>query len=392
VATAVRSVELADALAELHGLDIYSRALLVFRWHGRVVGTREVIVRQGHVDAAQIAAAAKAIAGWALWERWLQDSVAADAAANADEWPTATVAICTRDRTTDLARALDAVRRLSHRPLEILVIDNCPSTDATRRLVESFQDIRYALEPRRGLDVARNRALREARGEIVAFTDDDAVVEPEWLGSLLPNFGHPRVQCVTGLTLPMELETEAQEIFEHYSPFGRGFRRRVFDGAHDNPLAVGRVGAGANMAVRKAFVERLGGFDESLDAGTPTRSGGDHDLFIRILAAGARIVYDPAAVSWHRHRRTAAELIDTIHGYGVGVYAMLTRHLARRELGALKLAWQWLRGSQLPALWRALRRPTDVPAALPIAELRGCFAGPFAYAASRRRVRQERAR
>ena len=70
---------------------------------------------------------------------------------------------------------------------------------------------------------ARNRALQEATMPVVAFSDDDAVPEPEWLGHLLEPFADPLVLCTSGLTLALELETPAQEWFERYSPFGRGF-------------------------------------------------------------------------------------------------------------------------------------------------------------------------
>ena len=234
--------------------------------------------------------------------------------------------------------------------------------------------------------MARNRALRDATGDVVAFTDDDATPEPEWLDALLLNFGDPRVQCVTGLTLPIELETAAQELFEAVSPFGRGFRRRVFDGQHDNPLEVGQVGAGANMAIRRRVIADVGPFDERLDGGTPTRSGGDHEMFVRILAAGHRICYDPAAVSWHRHRRTMEELSDTLYGYGVGVYAMWTKLLLeRRELGVSRLAWSWFRAAHLPEIRRLLRRYPETPtSALVRAELRGCLRGPAAWFAAKR--------
>jgi hypothetical protein len=135
------------------------------------------------------------------------------------------------------------------------------------------------------------------------------------------------------------------------------------------------------MAVRRDIVERVGVFDERLDAGTPTRSGGDHEMFARILAAGYRIVYDPAAVSWHRHRRTYDEVLDTVYGYGVGVYAMWTGMLIeRRELGVLRIAWSWFRSAHLPALiGMALRRPSESKRRLALAELRGCLNGPRAW-------------
>ena len=142
------------------------------------------------------------------------------------------------------------------------------------------------------------------------------------------------------------------------------------------------------MALRRNVVERVGAFDEALDAGTPTRSGGDHEMFGRILAAGYRIVYEPQAVSWHRHRRTWEELREALQGYGTGVYAIWTRRLLyEHEPAVLRHAARWLYRGQLPRLWHALRKnPGSVPLDLLTAELRGCAAGPAAYRKARRQV------
>jgi hypothetical protein len=114
-------------------------------------------------------------------------------------------------------------------------------------------------------------------------------------------------------------------------------------------------------------------------------------MFGRLLAAGCRIVYEPAAVSWHRHRRSWEELRETLYGYGVGVYAMWTRRLLfDREPGVLRHAVRWLRRGQLPSLWRAARRaPDSVPLDLQLAQLRGCAAGPWAYLRARRQRRAD---
>lgn len=300
-----------------------------------------------------------------------------------------TVAICTRERPEDLLRALQAIGKLQPAPVEVVVIDNNPTTSRTREVVARFPHVRYVREDRPGLDAARNRALKEATAPVVAFSDDDAAPEPAWLEHLLSAFDDPLVMCATGLTLPLELETAAQEWFEQFTPFGRGFNRRVFDGIHDDPLSVAGAGAGANMALRRSVLDRVGAFDEALDAGTVTRSGGDHEMFGRVLAGGYRIVYEPRAVSWHRHRRTWEELREALHGYGVGVYALWTRRLfVECELGVLRHAYRWFRRSQGPALWCALRRrPHSVPLDLIVAELRGCLAGPRAYFIARRRLR-----
>jgi hypothetical protein len=134
----------------------------------------------------------------------------------------------------------------------------------------------------------------------------------------------------------------------------------------------------------------VGLFDEALDAGTPTESGGDHEFFARILLTGYRIVYEPDALSWHRHRRTWKETKKAIRGYGIGVYAFWTRLLIReKELGILKLPYNWFIKAQLPNVVKStLGRPGSQPLSLLLAELQGCLLGPWKYLLSRRRLKR----
>jgi GT2 family glycosyltransferase len=389
VATAVISIDIERVPPRLSTDPRYSQAFIVLRRSGFPVARFEVPVAQGAVDMTAFAHALfEVIHRSGRWWR-LQDFLGP---APCDSPPRGSVAICTRERPHDLAQALEAVEALDPSPDEILVVDNAPASDATRQVVGTFSRVRYVCEPHPGLDHARNRALREATGEIVAFTDDDAVPEKRWFGELVQPFLDSRVWCATGLTLPLELETPAQEWFERLSSFNRGFKRRVFDGTRHDPLNVGSIGAGANMAVRRSVLTALGGFDEALDAGTPTKSGGDHELFGRILAAGYRIVYEPRAVSWHRHRRTWPELQATLRGYGTGVYAMWTRRLLRdHEVGVFRHAVGWLYHDQLRRLWRSVRfRGKTVPLDLIRAEFIGCMTGAFAYGRSVRQLRKSR--
>ena len=386
VATAVVQLDLDNLPASTPVPVDCRQALVIVRRRHVPVAQLYVAAADGRLDMDEMRRELDAATVKSRWRWAVDDYLGLDPP---QVLPPATVVICTRERPDDLRRALKAVAALDPAPAEVLVIDNAPATPRTLEVVQSFPSCRYVREDRRGLDAARNRALAEAGSPVVAFTDDDAAPEPGWLGALLEPFADPRVMCTTGLTLPLELETEAQEWFERLSPFGRGFERRLFDGTRDDPVAVARAGAGANMALRRSVLEQVGPFDEALDAGTETRSGGDHEMFGRILAAGFRIVYEPRAVSWHRHRRTWEELREAIHGYGVGVYAMWTRRLiVDRELGVLRHAARWLRLVQIPRLWRSLRLgPESVPLDLLLAELRGCCAGPQAYAAARRRLR-----
>ncbi len=388
MATAVLDIEYTQIPTEITGLNRYSRALVLIRLKGRPVGQVSMPIINGHISSTNLYDALIGISDWPFWEYWLQDYLGLDKLhATSYAPPLATIAVCTRNRTEDLQKCIESITQLPDERQEILIVDNCPSSDATYYLVQGFSNIRYVREDHIGLNAARNRALREARHDIVAFIDDDAIADHQWLSALLRNFADPAVLCVTGLTMPRELNTEAQEWFERYSPFGRGFRRIVFTRSSINPLVAGRVGAGANMALRKNILELVGPFDEALDGGTPTRSGGDTEIFSRILNMGYRVVYEPTALCWHRHRRTLEELQKTLYGYGVGVYAFWTSCLLKGELSVFRLAWNWFSHDQLRRLVRSLLfRPDRFPINLILTELRGCIAGPFAYLLSRRRL------
>jgi GT2 family glycosyltransferase len=386
VPTAVVQIDVDAANLDIPVPARYDRAYVLVRRRGSPVAQFYIPVQDGRIDGNAARAGLEAVLARHRWRWKVADYIGEPPVGPV---PAATVAICTRERPEDLTRALHAIGALDPPPVEVLVVDNNPATNRTREVVASFPAVRYVREDRPGLDAARNRALTEAITPLVAFTDDDAAPEPAWLGHLLQPFDDPRVLCTTGLTLPLELETEAQEWFERITPFGRGFERRLFDGTRHDPVAVAAVGAGANMALRRSVLDQAGRFDEALDAGTATRSGGDHEMFGRILAAGYRIVYEPRAVSWHRHRRSWQELRDAIHGYGVGVYAMWTRRLVvDHEIGVLRHAYRWMRRVQMPLLWRSLTgAPGSPPLDLLRAELLGCVAGPAAYFSARRRAR-----
>jgi cellulose synthase/poly-beta-1,6-N-acetylglucosamine synthase-like glycosyltransferase len=385
--TAVLDLDLSNLPDIVEPLAAYEQALILIRFKGYPVGQVTLPVINGQLDCKKIRERMISAASSNFWKRCLQNYLNC----NQDKYsenapPPVTVAICTRDRPDDLRRCLENLMKLPDDGQEILVIDNCPATDATKQVVSLFPQVKYVLEKKPGLDVARNRALYEAKHEIVAFTDDDAAPDPNWLRMLTRNFSDPLVLAVTGLIMPLELETKAQEWFEIYSPFGKGFERYVFDDTKIHPLATGSVGAGANMALRRCVLKDLGGFDECLDAGTPTCSGGDHEYFSRILSKGYRIVYEPGALSWHRHRRTWDELRKTLRGYGVGVYSWWTRKIfLEKDWRVIRPAIAWLLQSQIPIfLTSLLRLPGSVPLDLILAELSGCLVGPIIYLKNRR--------
>jgi glycosyltransferase involved in cell wall biosynthesis len=121
---------------------------------------------------------------------------------------------------------LRALLALDYPRYEIIVVDNAPSTSATADFIrQTYRDVpqvRYVREDRPGLSWARNCGLMAARGEIVAFTDDDVVLDPYWLIELVKAFHvADDVMCVTGLVLPLELETPAQFLLEEFGGLAR---------------------------------------------------------------------------------------------------------------------------------------------------------------------------
>lgn len=287
------------------------------------------------------------------------------------------IVVCTHERPDDLRRCLDALLPLVADGHEIIVVDNAPRTTRTHDIAAAYP-FRYLCEPRQGLDNARNCGLRTATRAIVAYTDDDAMPDINWARAIAAPFVDPSVGCVTGLVLPIELETPAQEQFEIYCANRRTFVRRVFATPETPPSAGGVVGMGANMALRRELALRLGAFDPRLDGGAPTESGGDTDMFARILASGAQIVYTPDALVWHRHRRDMAQLRRCIFGYGVGLYSFLTKRLLeQRDRQALVIGLRWLLGPLVKACWNKLcGRPTVSPTLL-LLEVAGACLGPL---------------
>jgi glycosyltransferase involved in cell wall biosynthesis len=302
----------------------------------------------------------------------------------------ATVAVCTRNGAARLPACLDALAALDYPRslLDIVVVDNAPIDDSTRDLVARHPAMRYACEPKPGLDNARNRAALEARGDVIAYTDDDVSVDPGWVRAIARAFEEePHAACVTGLVVPDELDTPAQLLFEQYGGFGRGFDRGVYR-AENTSAAVtryggaGRFGTGANMAFRRSFLLSEGLFDPALDVGTPANGGGDLDMFFRVLKRGHALVYEPAAMVRHRHRRTYAELRTQITNNGIGFYAYLARAARAypdERAGVWRLGAWWLWWWNLRRLARGLLPGAAVPLDLVIAELKGSLAGPFRY-------------
>jgi GT2 family glycosyltransferase len=385
MAIAVLDLDIGSLPPSLEDLEGYRNALVLLRVDGCPAGQALIPLENGRCTHLRERLLEAADSGF--WESWLRAELGlARPVAGPTGSPSATVAVCTRDRTDDLERCLTALLAMPDDGQTILVVDNAPATDETQRLVSGLPRVRYVREDRPGLDVARNRAIRETTSEVIAFTDDDAAPDAQWLRALLRNFSDPLVMAVTGATMPLELESDAQVAFQRYGGFLRGFKRVTFDAGDHDPLLAWHAGAGVNMAVRRSVFDVVGPFDEALDAGTPTRAGGDSDMFRRILATGHRIVYEPQALNWHRHRRSQEELLRQLHGYEIAASAILSKALVlEHDLGSLKHLARWLRRELRAVVRAASGRPGALPLPVAAARFRGGAIGGFAYLSARRR-------
>src|SRR5215217_9624398 len=151
MATAIIDIDLAREVEDVIGLDRYTDAYVLVRFHGRAVGHFWTQVRNARVPAGELAREGLAAATPALSRQWLERQVRWTPA-RTGPLPSATVAICTRDRADDLSRALRAITRVAGREHPVLVVDNCPSSDATALVTAAYPHVRYVREDTRGLN------------------------------------------------------------------------------------------------------------------------------------------------------------------------------------------------------------------------------------------------
>ena len=410
-------VELSEGVQSLAGLDADLARILV-SFHGQPLGFVELPCSEGIIAQPALQAAIDAELGELLAEHLELDGFTSlDDAPSSTQVPAClvlleppspaplvTVVIATRDRSIQLARALESLQQLDYPSFEVLVVDNAPSDEATKNLLAdrfgSDPRIRYVGESLPGASHARNIGTAAGRGDIVAFTDDDVVVDRLWLKAIVAGFGDdPSVEVVGGLTVPGHLDTPAQRAFELYGGMGRGHRRRVYDLDRNRgdtllyPYTPGIFGASNNAAFRRVpFLER-GGFDLALGPATPVYSAEDLDAFLTVILAGCKIVYEPRALVRHEHRREFADLYWQVFTYSTGSSALLVKWCIK-DLAVARELMRRLPKLLPAALLRPQRSGAEAgvgayPAQLRWLERAGYLYGPVAYARSRRWARRQ---
>jgi len=305
-----------------------------------------------------------------------------------------TVVICTRNRPEAIKQCLQTLMGSSDKNFEIIVVDNAPDDKSTESIVLGFPGVKYILEKRKGLDIARNTGARYATHNIIAYTDDDVVLPLNWVKTMKQCFNDPLTMAVTGMVLPLEIETNAQFIFEKEWSFNKGYLPMLFDHSYfldhvSSGVPAWDIGAGANMAFRKEAFMIAGFFDERLDVGASGCSG-DSEMWYRIMAEGWNCCYNPQLYVFHRHRRSIKDLQQQLYYYMRGhVSALLVQYENYHHKGNLDRVYKGFPKYFYYRLKNYFKTKENRNNSFIIPQIKGCISGWKYYQENKKRQRQD---
>jgi GT2 family glycosyltransferase len=283
------------------------------------------------------------------------------------------VVICTRDRPDTLGQALESVAECEYPSFDVHIMDQS-TDDKSQKVVEGIAarfahkvKINYHHLDKAGLSRAYNLGIAASTGEIVACTDDDVVVPSDWVAQVAKAFASDaQAGLLYGQVLiPSSLvEAERNGLVVPSLPIPKyerlikgGTRYRVF-------------GMGANYALRRSILERVGPFDEALGGGGPLRSSQDFDFAYRVYRAGYAVILVPDVKVDHYGSRTPNQWPGTMKAYGIGDGAFYSKHIRCGDLLAMWLFGQVVFGCSLryvkQVLTKGKLRPGDYLAHLPV--------------------------
>ncbi len=213
---------------------------------------------------------------------------------------------------------------------ELVVVDQSPAqvTEAAQREIGEDARLRWVPSATRGLSVSRNVGLQATRAPLIAFTDDDCRVGPEWIPGVRRAFLEDPSVCALFGSVLLRPEDRASGYAAEFEP-----ARRV-EFHCEYPDIRGAWGVGANMAFRRKVFDVVGEFDVVLGAGAPLFAGEETDLTIRALNAGFKVVHTPELSLLHLGIRQGADAGRIMRNYGIGLGAVLAKHARLGTRGA----------------------------------------------------------
>ncbi len=395
---AVRHFELGDG-APRQDIDLgvsregrrYGRALVLVENDGIPWGVVEVPASGGVLSAEDVARETDARVASGAW------LPATTLSADAPSTPLRVVVPTCRNPQR-VVRAVASLLRGPDPNLEIVVVENRPTGSTVAQVLEETFPDEHRLscrdEHRPGLSRARNCGAEGVGPGLVGFLDDDIVAHPLWVPAMRAAAAAPSplpIGILAGRILPIGLENAAQLFFHRFTGFGEDdlpATYRLDDPPPGNglyPYAPGMFGSGASLCFPTEAFAALGGFDERLGTGTPSRGGEDLDVFVRALYATLAVRYVPQAVIWHDHPDSLDGLPSKVYSYGFGLSAMLTKHAVAGpdRSGFLRRVPAGFRHFVDPESSKNASKSVDYPRRLALMEVLGVASGPVGYARSR---------
>lgn len=247
-------------------------------------------------------------------------------------WPKVSVVICAYNSESTIEDNLDSLTRLNYPNYEVIVV-NDGSKDRTPEIAARYP-FKLINVPNGGLSAARNLGWRAATGEIIAYTDSDTRVDPDWLSYLVQPFLTTEAVGVGGPNVVPEDDGWVAQCVAR-SPGGP--THVLFNDTVAEHIP------GCNMAFRRWALEAVGGFDP-----TYTKAGDDVDVCWRLQECGWHLAFAPSALVWHHHRNSVKAYWRQQVGYGEGESFLEHRHQEKfNERGQTR--WQGRIYSHLPA-------------------------------------------
>jgi glycosyltransferase involved in cell wall biosynthesis len=267
--------------------------------------------------------------------------------------PDVSIVICTRNRNERIVSTLESIFENTWTKFEVIIIDQSVN-ESTQIAVQPFlADPRstYKRTNTSGLSTARNIGLAEARGKIVAFTDDDCRVSNNWIESILREYAqHPAVVSIFGRIIPGDL-SNASDLNQNFNlPQIKRLQQVLPIAKKDdlsyqlfqkNPNNLG-FGHGANMCFKRSAFSKYGKFDEFLGAGAVLGAWEDRDMGHRILLGGGQILYSPDIVIYHDHWREWSEVKDAYKNYAIGTGTAVNKYIRSGNWASIGLLLGWV--------------------------------------------------
>ena len=281
-----------------------------------------------------------------------------------------TVAIATHERPAGLVRCLDALLSGSSLPAEVVIVDQSEGDRTAAAVADRAASapipIRYVHQNARGLSRSRNEAARAATQDLIAVTDDDCVPHEQRVEIVARTLeASSGIHGVGGRVLPLGPEVGG---FAAVSTRASTERRD-----YTGKMVPWIVGTGANFAVRREWLERIGAYDVRLGAGSRGGAGEDMDVLYRLLRADARLRYEPDAIVYHE-RQPLAQRARSRGAYGRGIGACCGLWLREGDAFAAVALARWF-GMRLGRLMRTTRSGGGLAAREEVDVLRGTLGG-----------------